>query len=47
MGHYFGQVGMSVGKCGDFLGRDGWVRHYFGWVEVDGALFLMSGAGWG
>ena len=24
-----------------------WVGHYFGWVEVGGALFWVGGGGWG
>ena len=47
MGHYFGQVAISGGKWGVFLGREGWVGHHFWVEEVDGALFLMGGGGWG
>ena len=28
------------------LGEWGWVGHYFGWVEVSGALCWVGGARW-
>ena len=33
---------MGINLCGW-----GWVRHYFGWVGVGGALFWVGGGGWG
>ena len=47
MGHYFGQVGMSGGKWGVFLVREGWVGHYFRELGVGGTLFWVGGGGWG
>ena len=34
---------LSRGKWGIILGEWGWTGHYFGWVEVGGALFWVSG----
>ena len=28
-------------------GGSGWMWHYFGWVEVSGALFWVGGDEWG
>ena len=46
MKHYFEGVLVILGVWDIILGEWGSMGHYFGWLEVSGALFWVGGSGW-